>query len=202
MINSWSFNNARKTKETHLYGNPTNERVYYNLRKRNTTIHVFVYFMMAVNWKNVGLIVSFFLVFVVVLYALTNSSPSLETSPQHESNQQTNDIPTKVREGGKPCCRRDERNLGPLQTIAKPPKSLTELQKQIPFVQLGGRWEPPSCSAPIRVAIVVAYRNRLESLLIFLNTLHPMLQKQHLDYQMFIVEQSENFSFNKGEYPC
>ena len=79
-------------------------------------------------------------------------------SQQQQQQQQHQQQQQQQKRDGKPCCRRDERSLGPLQQLPKPPKSLTELQTQLPFVQLGGRWSPATCNAAIRVAIIVPYR--------------------------------------------
>ncbi len=53
----------------------------------------------------------------------------------------------------------------------------------------GGRWHPQSCVARDRVAIIIPYRDRDEHLRIFLAHIHPFLQKQLIDYTIFIVEQ-------------
>ena len=55
-------------------------------------------------------------------------------------------------------------------------------------VKLGGWWEP-ECVARKKVAILVPYRNRQEQLKVFLNHIHPILQRQQLHYRIFVVEQ-------------
>ena len=42
------------------------------------------------------------------------------------------------------------------------------------------------------------YRDRDEHLRYFLNHLHPFLQRQRLDYKIYVVEQLANEPFNKG----
>ncbi|KAJ8306825.1 hypothetical protein KUTeg_014909 [Tegillarca granosa] len=42
--------------------------------------------------------------------------------------------------------------------------SFQELEKEFPFLQIGGRYKPPDCIARHRVAIIVPYRNREENL--------------------------------------
>jgi hypothetical protein len=54
------------------------------------------------------------------------------------------------------------------------------------------RWMPINCKARHRVAIIVPYKNRLNNLNYFLTNMHPFLQNQMLEYQIFIVEQSNN----------
>lgn len=52
----------------------------------------------------------------------------------------------------------------------------------------GGHWKPLNCLARYKVALVVPYRNRDEQLRIFLNHMHPYLQRQLIDYSIYIVE--------------
>lgn len=55
-------------------------------------------------------------------------------------------------------------------------------------IKLGGHWSPSHCTSRHRVAIIIPYRNRDMQLRIFLNSMHPFLQKQQLDYQIFLIE--------------
>ena len=54
---------------------------------------------------------------------------------------------------------------------------------------LGGSWRPSNCSARHRIAVVVPYRDRQQHLRIFLRYMHPFLQRQLLDYTIYVVEQ-------------
>ena len=56
-------------------------------------------------------------------------------------------------------------------------------------IQYGGRFHPSSCLARHKVAIIIPYRDREEHLLTLLNFLHPLLQRQQLDYTVFVIEQ-------------
>lgn len=55
-------------------------------------------------------------------------------------------------------------------------------------IKLGGHWVPTHCTARYRVAIIIPYRDRDIQLRIFLNFMHSFLQKQQLDYQIFLIE--------------
>jgi len=59
-------------------------------------------------------------------------------------------------------------------------------------IKLGGHWSPSHCTARHRIAIIIPYRNRDMQLRIFLNFMHPFLQKQQLDYQIFLIEPVRN----------
>ncbi|CAF0939723.1 unnamed protein product [Adineta steineri] len=65
-------------------------------------------------------------------------------------------------------------------------------------IKLGGHWSPSHCTARHRVAIIIPYRNRDMQLRIFINFMHPFLQKQQLDYQIFLVEPVNDISFNRA----
>lgn len=67
-----------------------------------------------------------------------------------------------------------------------------------PSLEPGGLWRPPNCSARHRVALVVPYRDRDDHLRIFLRNIHAFLQRQQIDYGVYVVEQSSGGSFNRG----
>ncbi|CAF0819101.1 unnamed protein product [Brachionus calyciflorus] len=65
-------------------------------------------------------------------------------------------------------------------------------------LQNGGKWSPENCRARHKVAIVIPYKDRLHNLNYFMNHMHPFLQRQELEYQIFVVEQMNDDLFNKG----
>ncbi|CAB3253133.1 unnamed protein product [Arctia plantaginis] len=66
-------------------------------------------------------------------------------------------------------------------------------------VKVGGVYQPPTCKARQSAAVIIAYRGCRKYLTTFLLFLHPLLIKQQLDYQIFVVEQSNNSQhFNRG----
>ncbi|XP_038070430.1 beta-1,4-galactosyltransferase 6-like [Patiria miniata] len=62
----------------------------------------------------------------------------------------------------------------------------------------GGHWRPASCIPRWKVAIVVPFRNRTVQLSIFLRYMIPFLQKQQLEFAIYIVNQESDNSFNRG----
>ncbi|BES92782.1 Galactosyl_T_2 [Nesidiocoris tenuis] len=76
---------------------------------------------------------------------------------------------------------------------------LSELEQQIGKGLLpGGQWRPIDCKARDRVAIIIPYRDRTEHLSKFLANMHPFLQRQLLDYGIFVIEQFGNEVFNRA----
>lgn len=70
----------------------------------------------------------------------------------------------------------------------KPDLTLEEVQAENPEVSRG-RHHPEECQAVQRVAILIPHRNRERHLLYLLEHLHPFLQRQQLDYGIYIIHQ-------------
>lgn len=76
--------------------------------------------------------------------------------------------------------------------------SMLELEKNNPSLRMGGKWSPSDCQARHKIAIIIPYRDRRNHLLTLLSYLHPLLQRQQLDYRIFVTEQYGNGTFNKA----
>ncbi|CAG2068369.1 unnamed protein product [Timema podura] len=74
--------------------------------------------------------------------------------------------------------------------VSVEPLSLSELAERFPQLEPGGRWRPTQCQSRDKVALVVPYRDRAQHLAIFLRNLHPMLQRQQIDYGIYVIEQA------------
>ena len=61
-------------------------------------------------------------------------------------------------------------------------------------VRYGGLYKPDNCKAKAKVAIIVSYRDRKEHLEIFLYYMHAFLQRQQLEYGIYVVELVSIFS--------
>ncbi|WAR06909.1 BRE4-like protein, partial [Mya arenaria] len=79
-----------------------------------------------------------------------------------------------------------------------PIPSWTSLKRRLTSLSPGGKSRPTGCTARTRVAIVIPYRDREIHLKIFLNNIHPFLQRQQLDYGIYIVEMAANTTFNRA----
>ena len=62
----------------------------------------------------------------------------------------------------------------------------------------GGAYKPKKCTARTKLAVIVAFRDREEHLKIFLHHMHPIFQRQLLDYRIFVIEQTPKEEFNRG----
>ncbi|KAI6178792.1 Beta-1,4-N-acetylgalactosaminyltransferase bre-4 [Aphelenchoides besseyi] len=87
---------------------------------------------------------------------------------------------------------------GPIKVFLDSPP-FKQIETLYPNLEIGGHGKPEECKARHRVAIIVPYRDRESHLRIFLHNLHGFLQKQQLDYAIFIVEQIANQTFNRAK---
>ncbi|XP_076626299.1 beta-1,4-N-acetylgalactosaminyltransferase bre-4 [Colletes latitarsis] len=87
--------------------------------------------------------------------------------------------------------------VGPL-AVTKSPPELSVIEKAFTDVKPGGRGYPADCVARHRVAIIIPFRDRPQHLQALLYNLHPMLLRQQIDYQIFVIEQKGSESFNRA----
>uniref|UniRef100_A0A8C8RFX0 Beta-1,4-galactosyltransferase n=1 Tax=Pelusios castaneus TaxID=367368 RepID=A0A8C8RFX0_9SAUR len=88
---------------------------------------------------------------------------------------------------------------GPLRVEFSQRVNLEEVEKMNPEVRLGGRFTPKSCTALQKVAIIIPFRNRDEHLKYWLYYLHPILQRQQLDYGVYVINQGGEETFNRAK---
>jgi len=81
--------------------------------------------------------------------------------------------------------------VGRLKVLTDSP-SFDELEATFPELEPGGRFRPKDCIPRHKVAIIIPYRDRQEHLRIFLHNIHPVLERQQLDYGIYIVEEVSN----------
>ncbi|XP_028984490.1 beta-1,4-galactosyltransferase 3 [Betta splendens] len=88
---------------------------------------------------------------------------------------------------------------GPIHVSFPSGLTLAEVQKKNPLVLRGGRYRPPHCEARHRTAIVIPHRNREHHLKFLLYYLHPFLQRQQLNYGIYVIHQAGNYTFNRAK---
>lgn len=87
--------------------------------------------------------------------------------------------------------------VGPVKVWVEAP-SFQELERLHPELELGGRFHPPNCKSKHKVAVIIPYRDREMHLRLFLHNIHPILQRQQLDYGIFVIEEAGNTKFNRA----
>ncbi|KAM7000481.1 beta-1,4-galactosyltransferase 1 [Tautogolabrus adspersus] len=89
--------------------------------------------------------------------------------------------------------------VGPLRVEFTTPVSLEQVKKVNPDLQPGGRFKPKDCEALQKVAIIIPFRKRDEHLKFWLHYLHPILQRQQLDYGVYVINQDGEEVFNRAK---
>ena len=80
------------------------------------------------------------------------------------------------------------------------PVDLELLAKKNPEIKMGGRFSPKDCVSPHKVAIIIPFRNRQEHLKYWLYYLHPILQRQQLDYGIYVINQVRLWKMGRGRW--
>lgn len=87
---------------------------------------------------------------------------------------------------------------GPSKLVFKPDLTLEEVRAENPKVYRG-RYQPEECKALQKVAILIPHRNREKHLMYLLEHLHPFLQRQQLEYGIYIIHQAGSKKFNRAK---
>nr|KAF7413236.1 hypothetical protein H0235_013087 [Vespula pensylvanica] len=87
--------------------------------------------------------------------------------------------------------------VGPV-AVSKIPPEISVIEKTFTEVNPGGRGCPTNCVARDRVAIIIPFRDRPQHLQALLFNVHPILLRQQIDYQIFVVEQEGTGAFNRA----
>ncbi|KAK2149942.1 hypothetical protein LSH36_430g03086 [Paralvinella palmiformis] len=95
-------------------------------------------------------------------------------------------------------CKREDRELDGALIVNTSALPWTILDRIYPEVEEGGRWKPKTCHTCDHVAIVIPYRDRDVHLRTYLRHIHPILQRQRLDYGIYVIEQDNSSTFNRG----
>ncbi|KAM4704069.1 beta-1,4-galactosyltransferase 3-like [Rhinophrynus dorsalis] len=105
-----------------------------------------------------------------------------------------------VREDELPYCPETSPFIGgPIRVTLPETLSLEEIVKKNPYVTKGGRYKPPDCVSNHKTAVIIPHRNREQHLKYLLYYLHPFLQRQQLNYGIYIIHQAGNFTFNRAK---
>ncbi|XP_045145177.1 beta-1,4-galactosyltransferase 1 isoform X2 [Echinops telfairi] len=89
--------------------------------------------------------------------------------------------------------------VGPMMIEFNMPVDLDRVARQNPKVKVGGRYAPTDCVSPHKVAVIIPFRNRQEHLRYWLYYLHPILQRQQLDYGIYVINQDGDSMFNRAK---
>ncbi|XP_056120557.1 beta-1,4-galactosyltransferase 1 [Rhinichthys klamathensis goyatoka] len=89
--------------------------------------------------------------------------------------------------------------VGPMRVEFSEKVDLDMVRKENPQLVMGGRYKPSDCVALQKVALIIPFRNRDEHLKYWLHYIHPILQRQQLDYGIYVIQQEGQDTFNRAK---
>ncbi|XP_029020645.1 beta-1,4-galactosyltransferase 1-like [Betta splendens] len=122
--------------------------------------------------------------------------PEPQIKDEQKSTEPEVEPPAKAQEK---CPETSPVLVGPLRVEFNTPVNLEQIKSDNPNVQHGGRFKPKDCEALQKVAIIIPFRNRDEHLKYWLYYLHPILQRQQLDYGVYVINQDGDQVFNRAK---
>ncbi|XP_033756242.1 beta-1,4-N-acetylgalactosaminyltransferase bre-4-like [Pecten maximus] len=128
-----------------------------------------------------------------------STNPRRSSKPTTARDEHAHYVPRQIKTNAtKPKC-----PLVPPYLRGKVTVDITEydektLERNHRLVKRGGTYKPSTCRSRHKVAIIIPYRNRKRHLRILLNNLHPFLQRQQLDYRIFVIELAPDVDFNRA----
>nr|CAB3224891.1 beta-1,4-galactosyltransferase 2 [Phallusia mammillata] len=100
-----------------------------------------------------------------------------------------------------PDCPADPPHLqGSLEiSFSNKPGTFDAIAADNPLGKDGGHFQPPFCKARSKVAIIIPFRNRDQHFQYFLHFMLPILQRQQLDFRIYIINQFGSGKFNRAK---
>ncbi|KAM5300514.1 beta-1,4-galactosyltransferase 1 isoform 2-T2 [Ctenodactylus gundi] len=128
-----------------------------------------------------------------------DSSPGADSGPGPARNLTSAPVSHTTASSLPACPEESPLLVGPMLIEFNIPVDLEQLAKQNPEIKMGGRYTPKDCISPHKVAIIIPFRNRQEHLKYWLYYLHPILQRQQLDYGIYVINQAGDSMFNRAK---
>uniref|UniRef100_A0AAY5F5V3 Beta-1,4-galactosyltransferase n=1 Tax=Electrophorus electricus TaxID=8005 RepID=A0AAY5F5V3_ELEEL len=88
--------------------------------------------------------------------------------------------------------------VGPLRVEVSDLMYLEQIRQELLLVDRG-HYKPPQCLSVQKVAVIIPYRHREQHLKYWLYYLHPILQRQQLEYGVYVIEQDGEDTFNRAK---
>uniref|UniRef100_A0A3P8YUQ1 Galactosyltransferase N-terminal domain-containing protein n=1 Tax=Esox lucius TaxID=8010 RepID=A0A3P8YUQ1_ESOLU len=89
----------------------------------------------------------------------------------------------------------------PLRVGLSTPANLDKVRKELPHLQVGGRYKPDDCITFQKVAVIIPFCKRDEHLKFWLHYLHPILKCQQLDHGIYFKEIVSSFKVYLSNAP-
>ncbi|XP_052471337.1 beta-1,4-galactosyltransferase 1-like [Carassius gibelio] len=136
---------------------------------------------------------------VTVIYYMIRSELTEQIVASEESSVPAVSNVIKTEQKQDTCPDSPPRLVGPLWVEFSYPVSLGLVSFENPALQPGGRSKPTDCIAQQKVAVIIPFRDCDEPLKYWLYYLHPILQRQQLDYGIYVINQDGEDPFNRAK---
>ncbi|XP_032873825.1 beta-1,4-galactosyltransferase 1-like [Amblyraja radiata] len=120
-------------------------------------------------------------------------------SPNFTAAARNRTLPTASPLPLQPCPETPPRLVGPSRIEFSQSINLEDVRQNNLLVREGGRYTPSECTALQKVAVIIPFRDRDEHLKYWLYYLHPLLQRQQLDYGVYVINQHGEETFNRAK---
>ncbi|CAI5773051.1 beta-1,4-galactosyltransferase 3-like [Podarcis lilfordi] len=147
-------------------------------------------------------------IFILILYRGSNSTV-YRTSfplPRPLDYSKTEDVYTNLSlftpapdKANMRYCTESPILVGPLAVTFDTLPSEEMIISKNPYVQSGGHYSPPHCVARYKTAVIVPHKNHEKHLQHFLYYLHPFLQRQQINYCIYLIHQAGSGPFNRAK---
>jgi len=105
---------------------------------------------------------------------------------------------TQCKKVSLPECK-SKKLVGPLAVDFKHIDMKVLKEKEASYVKDGGWLAPSDCKVKAHTALIVPFRNRESHLPILLHQILPIFYRQNQHFRVFVIEQSQNYTFNRGK---
>ncbi|CAM4499901.1 hypothetical protein PO909_014912 [Leuciscus waleckii] len=133
------------------------------------------------------------------LAALGNGTVETDVNKRIYNVTNASVIIDKVEEPTESCPETSPLLVGPIRVEFSETMDLDMVRKENLQLVMGGRYKPSDCVALQKVALIIPFRNRDEHLKYWLHYLHPILQRQQLDYGIYVIQQEGQETFNRAK---
>lgn len=131
-----------------------------------------------------------------------NVTPKQPTKSTKNLQEAFSTVPTSATAKNLSLCASGSKQVGSLYVDKTVPK-MEDVEKQFSnsfggTIFKGGYWKPGNCQARVKMALIIPFRDRYEQLSIFVHHIHPMLNRQNLEYRIFVIEEAGDTRFNRA----
>ncbi|XP_033727700.1 beta-1,4-N-acetylgalactosaminyltransferase bre-4-like [Pecten maximus] len=156
------------------------------------------HFMEAMRHNNVSNTTVGELVVTTTFDGQYSTEVSSDDDGQYSTEVSSDDVSQSIADRGQAICVQKTSNFHGREAVDFKYHQWSYLENAFNDTLRGGHWRPRGCKAQFRIAIIIPYQDRDRHLKLFISNVIPKLQRQMVDYTIFVVEQAPGNHFNRG----